>query len=212
MKARVMPPAPRQLFDAKAWTEAPYALFCFGNFLSFMGAYVPYFYAPAYASLRTGADEKLAFYTVAILNGASTIGRIIPNFVADKTGPLNILVPCALISGVLAFTWIPVHTVGGLMVFCVMYGIFSGSLVSLAPATIASLTSDVSRVGTRLGMAFALSAFGLLIGNPVAGALVDLDTGNFLRAQIFGGALVLAATFFMALARIAKIGFGSGKV
>ena len=95
----------------------------------------------------------------------------------------------------------------GLAAFSVLYGLFSGSLVSLPPAAVARLTDDLSRVGTRLGMCFALAAFGLLIGNPVAGVLVDLRTGDFSRAQIFNGCIVLGAAAFIWGARVAKAGW-----
>ena len=34
-------------------------------------------------------ESPLAFYLLIILNIASIFGRVIPNFLADKTGPLN---------------------------------------------------------------------------------------------------------------------------
>ena len=89
--------------------------------------------------------------------------------------------------------------------FLTLLGIVSA--LSLAAPTIASLTADVSRVGTRLGMNFAIAAFGLLIGTPVAGALVDLETGDFVRAQVFNGAIVLGAALFMSWARVAQAGW-----
>ena len=177
-----------------------------------MGAYVPFFFLPAYASARTDASPTLAFYTLGILNGASSVGRVLPNFLADKTGPLNMIVPGAFITAILAFCWVPVDTIGGLATFAVLYGVFSGSLLSLAPASLASLTKDVNRTGTRMGMAFALSGVGLLIGNPVAGALVDAETGDYVRAQVFNGAIVMGAAVFMALARFAAVGFRWVKV
>ena len=207
MRTRTTPRTRRALLDLSAFKELPYVLFCIGNFLSFMGAYVPFFYGPAYAQAHTGASTSLAFYIVAILNGASTVGRVVPNFIADKTGPLNILTPCAFLTGILAFCWIPVHAVGSMGVWSALYGLASGALLSLAPASIASLTADVGRVGTRLGMAFGIAGVGLLIGTPVAGSLVDLETGDFVRAQVFNGAIVLGAAFFMSLSRVAKAGW-----
>ena len=56
-------------------------------------------------------------------------------------------------------------------------------------------------------MAFGIAGVGLLIGTPVAGSLVDLETGDFVRAQVFNGAIVLGAAFFMSLSRVAKAGW-----
>ncbi|KAH9925769.1 major facilitator superfamily domain-containing protein [Fomitopsis serialis] len=207
MQRRIAPSGRRRLFDAKAFAELPYTLFCIGNAISFMGTYIPFFEAPAFAAARTSASPTLAFYFLAILSAASTLGRLLPNFLADKTGPLTMLAGCATATGILALSWLAVHTVGGFVVFCVLYGLFSGSLVSLPPAAVASLTDDHSRLGARLGMAFALAGFGLLIGNPVAGVLVDLRTGEFWKGIVFNGVAVLAAGTLLLAARVAKAGW-----
>ncbi|KZT64714.1 MFS general substrate transporter [Daedalea quercina L-15889] len=206
MQRRVAPPGRRQLIDLNAFTEIPFTLFCIGNALSYMGAYIPFFEAPAFAASHTSASPTLAYYFLSILNAASTFGRLLPNFLSDRTGPLTMLTGCATASGVLALAWLAVHTVGGFAAFCVLYGLFSGSLVSLPPAAVASLTDDHTRLGTRLGMTFALAGFGLLIGNPVAGVLVDLKSGEFWKAIVFNGVVVLAASALLLAARIAKAG------
>ena len=210
MQRRVSPPGRRQQFDRKAFTELPFSLFCIGNAISYMGAYIPFFEAPAFAAARTGAGPTLAFYSLAILSAASTFGRLLPNFLADKTGPLTMLTFCACATGTLALAWLAVHSIGGFMTFCVLYGVFSGSLVSLPPAAIASLTDDHSRLGTRLGMTFTLAGFGLLIGNPVAGALVNLKKGEFWKAIVFNGVSVLVAAVLLLAARVARAGWRLG--
>ncbi|VDC04884.1 unnamed protein product [Peniophora sp. CBMAI 1063] len=207
MRPRFTSRTSRALLDPSAFTDAPYMLFCVGNFLSFMGAYIPYFYITAFAQAHTGANTSLSFYTIAILNGVSVIGRIIPNFIADNVGPLNIITPCAMVTAILAFCWIPADSVGGLIVFICLYALSSGALLSLTPASIGSLTQDIGRVGTRLGMSLGMASFGLLIGNPVAGALVNLRAGSFVHAQIYNGAIVIGAGIFMALARVSKVGW-----
>ena len=53
-----------------------------------------------------------------------------------------------------------------------LYRFFSGTFVSLPGPIGYGLSSDTSTVGTRLGMATAFSGVGLLIGNPIAGAIL----------------------------------------
>jgi MFS family permease len=197
----------RRFLDLDAWKEAPYTLFVSGLTIAFMSAYIPFFYISAYASAHTSASDELAFYFVAILNAASTFGRLLPNFLADKTGPLNMFLPCTIVSGILALCWIATHNTGGLLAFAILYGFFSGTIVSLPPSIIASLTSDLARVGTRMGMCFSIVGIGLLVGNPIAGALINLDTGDFLRAQIFCGVLVISSAVIALLSRTAKVGW-----
>ena len=206
MKQRVSPSSKRKLLDLHAWKEPPYTLFVLGGFTGFVGLYIPFFFTTSFAAGKAGASEQLASYFIPILNAASIFGRIIPNLVADKIGPLNVLIPCTFAVGILAFSWIAVHDVGGLTAFAVVYGFFSGTFVSLPPSTIATLSPNLNTVGTRMGMAFSAVGLGILIGNPIAGALLDLRTMKFINAQIFCGATVVAAGIFFLLARIAKTG------
>ena len=55
-------------------------------------------------SAANGVSDELSFYTLAILNGASCLGRIVPNLVADYVGPMNIFGGSCGIAGVLIFT------------------------------------------------------------------------------------------------------------
>lgn len=68
-------------------------LFVFGTILGFIGLYVGLFYLSYFAESTKITDTSLAFYLVAILNAASVFGRTLPNWVSDKTGPLNVVIP-----------------------------------------------------------------------------------------------------------------------
>lgn len=207
MKVRIKPAQKRELLQLSAFKELPYTLFTLGEFLGFMGLYIPFFYIQTYAIEAPGTqlDENLAFYLLVILNAASIFGRVIPNFLADKTGPLNMLVPCAAISSLLAFCWIAISSKAGLIVFCILYGFFSGTFVSLPPTTVVSLSPSLGVVGTRMGMSFAFAGLGLLVGTPVAGAILGSGT-NFVGVQAFCGGIVAAATLAVLGARFAKVG------
>ena len=207
MKARVTLPQKRELLQLSAFKEAPFTLFSFAEFLGFMGLYIPFFYIQSYAinAPNTKLDPSFAFYLLIILNAASLFGRVIPNFFADKTGPLNMLLPCAAISASLAFCWIAISSKAGLVIFSILYGFFSGTFVSLPPTTVVSLSPNLAVVGTRMGMSFAFSGFGLLVGNPVAGAILGSGT-DFVGVQVFCGGTVVAAAIAVFLARVVKVG------
>lgn len=206
IRQRITPKARRALIDVPALKEPAYMLFNLALFLGFMGLYIPFFYISAYAAGKTGADASMSFYFLPIVSAASTFGRILPNFLADRVGPLNMLIPCALAAGVLILSWISVRTEGNLAAFAVFYGFFSGTFVSLPPSTIAWLSPDMSKVGTRMGMTFGITALGLLIGTPIAGTLINLETADYLHAQIFGGVLMLAGVVALVAVRFARVG------
>ena len=72
-------------------------------------------------------------------------------------------------------------------IFAVVYGLFASALQGLFPATMADLTVDPKKTGTRFGMGLALSSYGVLIRSPVGGALIEYKHGDYLYAQVSAG-------------------------
>lgn len=102
-----------------------------------------------------------------ILNGVGIPARLIPGYVADKIGQLNLLVPISWALCVIAWGWMAVHDRAGVYAFAIIYGIVAAALQCLFPPTVAALTSDLRVIGTRLGMAFAVMGFAALTGPPI---------------------------------------------
>ncbi|PYI05354.1 MFS general substrate transporter [Aspergillus sclerotiicarbonarius CBS 121057] len=202
MRMRIKPSGRRKMFEAGALREAPFVLFAAGTFFGFMGMYMPFFYVQSYAMEKNFMNDNLAFYLLSITNAASAFGRIVPNFFADRTGPLNMLLPTSIMAGILGFVWISVHNAGGMIVFCIFYGFFSGTFVSLPPTAVVTLSPSLSVVGARMGMNFVIASTGLLIGTPIGGLLLD---HGWVALQAWCGACVLMAALFIFLARLTKI-------
>ena len=196
----------RQLLDLGAFKEPPYAFFSIAMFFGFAGVYVPFFYIPSYIESIDPSATDLAFYFIAILSAASTFGRIIPNLLGDIFGCLNIMVPCITAATVLAWCWIADKNTAGLIVWSILYGFFTGCFVSMPPPIVVSLSPDLGKIGARMGMVFSVGGLGILIGNPVAGAILGSPSG-YLGLQGFCAACVTAAAVFAAATRIAKVGF-----
>ena len=191
--------------DLAAFKSPPYLLFCIAVFFGFMAIYVTFFYIELYALEKTDIDSSLASYLLSIVNAASTIGRLVPNFLADMTGPLNIQIPFAFILTTLCFVWIRINTTAGTVVFCLLYGFFCGSFVSLPGVTIMSLSPNLATIGIQLGMSFTIAGCGLLIGEPIAGAILR-GQGGWIGLQVFCGVLLAVSGFFSFAARFAKVG------
>jgi MFS family permease len=207
MKPRVFPKHKRHLTDLGAFKELPYTLFCVALFFGFIGFYGPIYYIQPWA-IQTGiTNQNLGFYLLPILNAASVGGRIIPNFFADRTGPVNVLVPCSLMTGLLAFIWIGIHNLGGTVVFAILYGFFSGGFVSLPPVAIVVLTKDMRKIGTRMGQCFFISAFGLLTGTPVSGAILSASGNKWIGVQLFSGVAIMVTASLLLWARVHTAGW-----
>ena len=174
----------------------------------FMGLYILYFYVKLYALQECPMDRTLAPYTITLTNAGATILRQGPNYQADKTRPLNLYIPFIFMTGLLAFSWIAVHSPAGLVVFSVIYGFFSASLVSLMGPIVVEISTETSDViGTRLGMALAFGGVGLLIGGPIAGAL--LTGAGWMGLQVWAGALVMVSGACLFCVRVLEDGWTS---
>lgn len=205
MRVRFQPKDKRKLYQFSAFKEPSFCLFTVAMFFGFLGFYNFLFYVQPYA-IQTGiVDSNLGFYLISMLNAASTFGRIAPNFLADHLGPLNMLTPAVTITSILAFVWIGVHTVAGIIILAIFYGFFSGGFVSLPPVVMASMTPDVRDLGTRLGMMFAIVSIGLLIGTPIGGAILN-DTNKYLGVQLFTACCLVGSAVLMGILRFVRSG------
>lgn len=169
-----------------------------------MGLYAPFFYVQSYVLRYHIMGEEMSFYLLTILNACSTFGRLFPNIIADYIGPLNVLIPGAIMTGILQYCLITAHASAPVIVIIGFYGFFSGTLVSL-PATIyVHLAGPTNRgkIGTRMGMGFAVVSIGMLIGTPITGAI--LDKAGFTAVWAFGGSFAILGSIFMSLARFAQ--------
>ena len=93
IKLRVQPPKVRSLVDWTAFTDFPFIFFTFGTLTGFIGLYVGFFYTSYYAQATGVTGESLSFYLVPILNAGSVLGRTLPNWLSDKIGPFNVIIP-----------------------------------------------------------------------------------------------------------------------
>ncbi|KAH6671281.1 MFS monocarboxylate transporter [Halenospora varia] len=189
------------LLELHAFKELAYSSLVLGLALSFMGVYIVYYYVESRVA-AAGVDLKglNPHYLVSFLNVGGIFGRVVPNYLADKTHPVLIQSIFVFVGGMLIFAWSFVLNLPGLIAFCLIYGFFSGAFVSLPPASVASVTPDMSRFGARFGMSATCNALGLLAGPPIAGAIIGKGDG-YLRASIFAGLVVVAASISMGISK-----------
>ncbi|KAK1218845.1 hypothetical protein PQX77_018461 [Marasmius sp. AFHP31] len=141
--------------------DPPYMFAVLGALIASLGFYFPVIYLQLY-SVTHSVDRNLAFYSLAILNGASAIGRVLGNYLADIYGAFNIQVPCTVAIGALVWAVLGVNDSGSLIAVSILYGIFSGAWLALAFACFSSLSSGPEEVGARTGLGLALSSVGSL--------------------------------------------------
>lgn len=208
MKMRVKAPKPRALIDWSAFTDVPFIVFVIATLIGFMGLSIVLFYLSYDAGERHVTGTKMSFYIVAIFNAGSTLGRIAPNALSDRTGPFNLLAPCAVITGVLMFCMIAVKSEAAIIVVALLVGFCSGVFIAMPPVCFIALIKDKSRIGTRVGMGFSIAALGLLIGGPAGGSILGTkDPLNWAGLWSFGGVSACVAGVVYAALRVARGGF-----
>ncbi|KAJ2905614.1 major facilitator superfamily transporter [Zalerion maritima] len=190
------PTSRRKLIDKASFSDVPYLLFVSGGFLVFVGMYIPFFYVGEFSEDHSLAPDDKSPYILALLNFASIFGRVIPNFFTPATGALNMIILTTLSLAVSAFCFAAVRNLADLLIVTAIYGFWTGTFFSVQPTVLVRLTEDKRVVGTRIGFAFLVLSAGLLIGSPVAGAL--LKEYGYTSAWCWGGAnLILSAGFFL---------------
>ncbi|KAK0621636.1 major facilitator superfamily domain-containing protein [Bombardia bombarda] len=200
VKAR-LPSRPTSFWLPGAYKNKKYDILIVSLFFTFMGTFTPLFYIPSYAVSR-GMDATLAGYLSAILNGASTFGRIIPGVLADKYGRINVYTLGAIATAIVIFCMNSAESNAALIVYSVVVGFTSGTIISGASAAMSSCASSGQDMGTYMGMGMSISALGGLIGPPLNGVLLK-HYGGFLEVSIFSGSVCLLGGIIALLSKLA---------
>ncbi|KAM6519785.1 hypothetical protein FALCPG4_013372 [Fusarium falciforme] len=195
-----LPPRTTSFFIAEAFKNTRYLLLISSLFFMFLGMFTPLFFIPTYAVTR-GMKPTLASYLLAITNAASTFGRIIPGVLADKYGRLNMYTLGGLSTGIVIFCLNETKSTPALIVYAIVFGFTSGTIISGASAAFTLVTKDSRDNGTYMGMGMALSSFAALIGPPVNGALID-KYGGFFQVSVFSGVMCLVGGFVGLLTKL----------
>ncbi|KAI1770472.1 MFS general substrate transporter [Hypoxylon cercidicola] len=208
MRMRFKAPKARSIIDWTAFGDIPYMAFTVSTFIGFMGLSILIFYVSYYPEEQGLTDEALSFYMVPIFNAASCFGRVLPNALSDKVGAFNVIAPCSLITGILMICLMAAHSQGAVIGIVVLAGFFSGVFIAMPPVCFFPLTKDKSKLGTRIGMGFGMIALGLLIGGPVAGAILgEVKPLNWAGLWGFGGGMAAASGLLYAVLRVYRSGF-----
>ncbi|KAL8375835.1 hypothetical protein RB595_007112 [Gaeumannomyces hyphopodioides] len=205
LRPRVPPRKGGSIVDWASFRELEYTFYACGSFFAFVSVYIAFFYLAAYSRDVIGLSYTDSLNLLLVINGVGSFGRIVPNYLADRVGVINVFALLAVATGAGALAWAAVRDVAGLYAWAACYGTIAGGIQSIFPAGVASLaSSDPRKTGVRIGMVFTIVSFGALMGSPVAGALVSRMGGSYLGAQVFSGVSMLIAAGFIVASRVAR--------
>ncbi|KAL2158726.1 hypothetical protein VTH06DRAFT_4208 [Thermothelomyces fergusii] len=193
---------PRPLLDPAAFREPVYASFAIGIFFTLWGLYIAYFYTAIYGTDIIGISSSNSLTLLMTLNAVGILGRLIPAYVADRYfGPFNTMLPFVTGCAVMMLAWMAVHSPGGFYAWISLYGLCSNAVQTLFPSTTASMVTDPSKMGQRVGMVFSVGSLACLTGPPLAGVLIGVGDGNYRWMQLYGGVSIFIGLGMLALAR-----------
>ncbi|KAJ6616754.1 major facilitator superfamily domain-containing protein [Mycena sp. CBHHK59/15] len=147
--------------------------------------YFPLFFLQLDA-VTHGVDRTLSFYSLVIMNASSFVGRLSPGFFAHSLGIANMVAAAAGCGAALILGMIGLRNIASVVVLGILYGFCAGVFITLMPPLVAFLTEDLTELGLRMGVSFAIEGIGGLIGPPINGALL---TAHFAwwRPALFSG-------------------------
>ncbi|KAF2641510.1 MFS general substrate transporter [Massarina eburnea CBS 473.64] len=154
------------------------------------------------------------FWLLTITNGASTFGRLFLAAFGDALGALNMHYMTTFICSILIYTlWTLADSLTVALCFCVFFGIFSGAVIGLPPASVANILEctytekdeqdqDIGKqkLGQWTGMMYSMASIPALCGPLIAGHLVS-TYNTYLTVQLWSGTSLLLSTVCMLVAR-----------
>ena len=137
------------------------------DYMHHKGVFIPSIFIVEFA--YSSHLKSVPFYILSVMNGAGTLGRILPAILSDLYGRFNLIIMTTLLAGVSCLAlWLPVATIATgpndgvsseevilVIAFGVTYGLFSGGFVSLVNPCMLQI-SPRGQEGTRSG---ALNTF-----------------------------------------------------
>jgi MFS family permease len=149
---------------------------------------------------------SISLNLVILINGCGIPTRVLIGLLADRyLGVMNTITLSLLVDIIAIFSWLAVRTSSQYYVFTVFYGLASAAFQALFPTSIAALSNDIMKTGTRLGMAFAVIGFAALLGGPIAGWAVK--GGGYNAAICWAGASTVVGMGLGVSSRVLRYGW-----
>jgi MFS family permease len=211
----------RVFIDTHAFRHVPYMFLTAAICFLFFGFYAVFFNLEEWAAVSgLGYREDIpgranevepqegavhTYYLLSIMNATSTLGRVTSAYLCDKFGALNVHAVVTFAASLLVLLlWTMAKTVPAAIAFVVLFGIFSGAVIGLPPASVAYILGQhpeaQSRLGQWTGMMYSSAAIFALTGPVIAGHLISHYGDSFLTVQCWSGVCLFLSAVCMALA------------
>ncbi|KAJ5676145.1 MFS general substrate transporter [Penicillium macrosclerotiorum] len=195
----------RSSINLRAFKDTRFTWLTLGTFALELEVFAGLGLYPTYVVMQ-GFTTGTSVILLSILNTFSTIGRLLAGGIADKYGRINTqagLIACGIFA--IFVIWLPFgNTLPGLYMFSCVFGMASGSFLSLAPTCIGQI-SNASEVGGRFGICYSIVSVATLVCIPIGGEMLE-KVGTRAMVAYLGSVLVVSMVMFT-MARWACLGY-----
>jgi MFS family permease len=205
LKARVPFKPPKNIIDVEI-LKNPKFIAMWGMGASSCFAYwVPFFIMPLYCKYYN-ISSSTASLIVGLMNGAAAVGRIATGKLSDKIGNINtLIISNAICSLTFVVIWYFATNTWSLIVFAIIFGIFSGAHFTIS-ALLPLQLFGFEKLAQVNGLYSTCSTPGYLAGTVIATAIVNEYTvgehTNYLPCMFFLFGCYMASVACLILLRI----------
>ncbi|KAJ5672978.1 MFS general substrate transporter [Penicillium longicatenatum] len=195
----------RSTINLRAFKDTRFTWLTLGTFSLELEVFAGIGLYPTYVVMQ-GFSTSTSVILLAVLSVFSTVGRLMAGGIADRYGRINTQAILIALGALAIFIiWLPFgDTLPGLYMFSAVFGLASGSFLSLAPACIGQI-SQASEVGGRFGICYSLVSIATLICIPIGGEMLQ-KVGKKAMVGYLGSVLIVALGMFT-MARWACLGY-----
>ncbi|KAJ7367326.1 major facilitator superfamily domain-containing protein [Mycena albidolilacea] len=217
-RVRIQGPVPRGASGTRNWMKDKlFWIFLAVNTLQGFGYFIPIIYLPTFANDLHISSSNSAV-TLAMLNGASVVGRLSMGYLSDSLNPWILALTTLFTTSVATFILWGVfsHSFAGLLAFGIAYGSIAGGWSSLWTGFVRPIANDDPAMSTTIyGYLLLTRGVGNIMSAPISAALYsqshnitgspertgfDVGDGRFEKMIIYVG------TCFAGAAGVAALG------
>lgn len=198
------------LFDLSLLKEKAFVLYAFTSFLSMLGFFIPYFFIPLkMESMSKGkgarvTDDDGTMFIFSILGIATTIGRVLIGWVADRPWSNTYLINngSLVLAGIVTVLCPFLDGSAQMTIFAIGFGFFTAGFLSLRSIVLVDLIG-LDRLTSSFGLLLLFQGIATIAGSPLAGQVKEL-TGSIDNVFYLSGSLLIMAGIFGCFLRTLK--------
>ncbi|KAK3825123.1 MAG: major facilitator superfamily domain-containing protein [Benniella sp.] len=197
-----IPPRTRggPLLDVAMFKDRGFTIMYLMGMLVTFGYLIPVFLLPNFV-VDLGMKPEVGSSLVSAFAGVNAISRILLGFVADRYGPLNVLILSSVFSGLACLIlWMNTHGLAMAIIFVVVYGSNAGGFNSLFPVVAADVIG-VEKLAAAVGLLYSGNFFGNLLGTPLASAIIAASGGSYTGTMVFAGSAPILGACLLLIIR-----------